>query len=258
MVPNLRFTCVHRALSVAKFVPLASDTSAIRFFSYTQTSYGKKKKSRKGGNKGRKDNNNHNSDDDMPTEKFDSRKLIKDAESEFRECIDMFGKEVTQVKMGRADPTIFNKLEVRLSNNRRANFCQVAQTVMKGNKYLNVTVFDPNDTKNVVSAILGANLNLNPEVDPKNPQLLKVLLPNTTKELREKKIKELKKLSDSFKSSHTNPHSLAYLRGEFMKQAKGAEGSKDIIRRFETDVSKLYKDYAAKLNQEYKNASKSL
>ncbi|QPG73155.1 hypothetical protein FOA43_000461 [Brettanomyces nanus] len=226
----------------------------VRLFTNSSYALGKKKKSRKGGNK----KGEQQQEENEPTEEIDTRQILKQADNEFQKSIEEYGKRATQVKMGKADPDIFNSLEIALTNKRRANFQQVAQTTMKGGKFLTVTVFDPNDTKSVISAILGTNLNLNPEVDSKNSQLLKVLLPNSTKELKTKQLKELKELTDDFKTAHNNKFSLVHLRGKYMKLIKNVEGSEDVVRKVENDIEKLYKNYASKLSDAYKASERSL
>ncbi|VEU21059.1 DEKNAAC102012 [Brettanomyces naardenensis] len=226
-----------------------------RSFTRSSPTLAKKKKSnKKGGNK----KQDAQDEENEVVEEIDTRKLLKEAENEFAKSIELYNKRVTQVKMGRANPSIFDGLQIQLANQRKAKFQDVAQTTLKGGKYLTVTVFDPHDTKNVVSAILAANLNLNPEADPNNPQLLKVQLPNSTKEWKAKQLKELKELTDDFKTAHNNKSSLANLRGRYLKQIKDVDGSKDVIRKLETDIDKLFKEYATKLADSFKSSEKTL
>ncbi len=239
-------------MQLAQHMGTTAPTYAHRLFSGTHTTLGKKKKSKKTRNGA----NEYGTDE--ATEELDTKQLLKDASKEFKRSIESYNREATELKMGKSNPEIFNDLKVQLSNKKSANFKNVAQTSIKGSKLLNVTVFDPNDTKHVVSAILGANLNLNPIVDPKNPQLLKVHLPNTTKELREKQFKRLKELTDDYKSSHSNKNSLTFLRNKYMRQVKSAEGSEDVLRRLEDSIEKVYKGNAEELVKNFKKISKGM
>ncbi|ODQ45136.1 hypothetical protein PICMEDRAFT_25908, partial [Pichia membranifaciens NRRL Y-2026] len=169
-----------------------------------------------------------------------------------------FTKKLTEMKMGRANPAIFDKLKVKIDDSYVATFPEIAMTAMKGTSFLNITVFDPSHTKRVVSAILDADMNLNPEVDPKNEQLLKVKLPNSTKELKAKQIKQMKELLDLFKSNATFKYSLQSIRASFMKDLKNVEGSKDIVRKLTTDIDASYKTYAEKFTTAFKNTEKSM
>ncbi|QOU22883.1 hypothetical protein BRETT_003070 [Brettanomyces bruxellensis] len=243
--------CGH-ATYLPGFVRSTYTLKSVRFFSGSHIIFGKRKKTKKSRTE------KIQSTAESTVEELDMQQFLLNASKEFEKSIECYSKEATQLKMGKSNPKIFDHLKVQLSNQKTANFQQIAQTVMKGNKFLNVTVFDPNDTKHVVSAILGANLNLNPVVDPKNPQLLKVLLPNSTKELKEKQLKRLKELTDNYKTSHNNRNSLASLRNKYMKQIKAAEGSQDAIKKLENSIEKVYRSNADQLSKRYKNFSNSV
>jgi len=104
-------------------------------------------------------------------------------------------KKLSEASKGKNDIKIFDNLKIG-----KDVFTNVASTTQKGKNLFIVTVFDPKNTKHVVSAILGANLNLNPEKMPDNEQQLKITLPPVTQESRNKLLKDLKKINDEFKA----------------------------------------------------------
>lgn len=216
------------------------------------------KKDKKAGKKESKKDAKKALDDNEEVVVLDPRAIINELKSKYDNSFNQFSKKLTELKMGKANPTIFDKLKIKIDDSYTATFPEVAMTAVKGSNFLNVTVFDPSHTKKIVSAILEANLNLNPEVDPKNPQLLKIKLPNSTKELKEKQIKAMKELLDQYKSNAALKNSLVAIRSHFMKELKNTEGSKDVIKKITDDIDATYKTYVDKFQTAFKNAEKSL
>ncbi|KAG0691389.1 ribosome-recycling factor [Pichia californica] len=196
--------------------------------------------------------------DDEPDVVLDPKSILSNLKTKYDDSFTQFSKKLTELKMGRANPALFDNLKIKIDDKYTATFPEVAMTAMKGTNFLNITVFDPNHTKRIVSAILESNMNLNPEVDPKNAQLLKIKLPNSTKELKEKQIKQMKELLDQYKSNVSFKNSLQAIRATFMKDLKNVEGSKDIVRKLTTDIDSTYKTYADKLTTAFKTTEKSL
>lgn len=220
-----------------------------RAFSQTAISLAKKKK---GGKESKEAASN-----EAPLDELDPSKLLQDLTTSCTKSVSTFEQKLTKMKMGRSNPDIFDRLTIKLDSHD-ATFPEVALTSVKTPTFLTVTVFDPSHTKRVVSSILGAGLNLNPEVDPNNNQLLKIKVPNTTKEMKEKTIKEMKQLLDSFKSAAGQKDSLVSIRAKSMKEVKNLEGSKDAIKKLSNDVDSIYKKFSEKLVDAFKAAEKQI
>lgn len=96
----------------------------------------------------------------------DPSHVLPNFEAKLKESLEHHKKSITETKLGANNPTIFDKISVDTGKGRQI-FTSVAQTAMKGRNLI-ITVFDPNNTKHVVSAILGSGLNINPEPDRKS------------------------------------------------------------------------------------------
>lgn len=211
------------------------------------------KKEKKGGKSASKGNKKKDIiEDDEPTEDINPKLILSELESKFKKNIEEFNKKIVEVKMGKANPDIFNKIKIKIDNKTTQLFTEVAQTTLKNGRFLTITVFDPNNVKKVISSILSSNLNMNPEIDPKNPQLLKVSLPTSTAEVKQKQTKLLKETMDQSKTS------LNHLRGVVMKDLKKVTGSKDIVTALTKNIDKVYQSYSDELMTALKNAEKSL
>ncbi|GMG46404.1 unnamed protein product [Ambrosiozyma monospora] len=238
--------------------PFSIPLSQVSYFSTTSATLAKKK----GGNKkeNKKDKRNHKDDaeeDGEPVEEIDPKQILSGLETSFKKTLDLYNKKITEIKMGKANPTIFNNLVITIDKKDHP-FTDLAAASLQ-NKNLTVTVFDPNNAKRIISAILAANLGLTPELDPKNNQLLKIKNPLTSsKDVTAKQLKELKEAFDNHAKNNSSSHSLVSLRGKVIKDLKKVEGSKDVVRKLTTDVEKLYKSYVEKLTDSFKKAEKSL
>jgi ribosome recycling factor len=226
-----------------------------RGFSSTPVFFAKKKKETKKDNK--KGSATKDDTDDVEIV-LDPKSILNDLKGKYEDAFKQYSKSLTELKMGKSNPAIFDNLKIKIDDSYTATFPEIAMTAMKGTGFLNVNVFDPSHTKRIISAILEANLNLNPEVDPKNPQLLKIKLPNSTKDLKEKQIKQMKELLDQYKSNAGFKHSLLFIRSHCMKELKNVEGSKDIVKKLTDDINATYKTYAEKFTTAFKNTEKSL
>lgn len=220
-----------------------------RDFSCGTICYKKQTKSSKGNKKSK------GTEDEEEVIEFDFGKLLKDTEANFKESLKVHKEKSAEAKLGKANTSIFDNLEVHLSHGQAAKFTDIAHTTLKGRSLL-ITVFDPKDTKNVVSAVIGANLNLNPQVDPKNPQLLKVPLPSPTAEVKNETAKQLKVVFETFKSS-SSKYSLSSVRGDAMKELKSLKKSDD-LKKTMAQVEQLYKQYLKQLSDNYKDLEKAV
>ncbi|CUS23722.1 LAQU0S11e02784g1_1 [Lachancea quebecensis] len=193
-------------------------------------------------------------DEEEPTEVVDVKKYIQKAKEQFSVTVDLHKKKLSEIRAGSASPSIFDKLSVGKGNSK---FTDIATTSMKGRNSLIVTVFDPKDTKSVVSSILAAGLNLNPEKIPNNDQQLKISLPPPTTETRKETCKQLKEVFEEFKNS-ANKNSLGHIRGDILKELKNIDKKNDTVKKVTQDLDKLHKEYSSILQEHLKQAEKNV
>ncbi|CAR24873.1 Rrf1p [Lachancea thermotolerans CBS 6340] len=216
-------------------------------FRQFQTCYNLLKKASKKSGKGK-------IDEEEPTEVVDVKQYVLKAKTQFSVTLDLHKKKLSEIRAGSASPSIFDKLSVGKENSK---FTDVATTSMKGKNSLIVTVFDPKDTKSVVSSILAAGLNLNPEKIPNNDQQLKISLPPPTTETRKQTCKQLKEVFEEFKNS-ANKNSLGHIRGDILKQLKNIDKKNDSVKKVIQDLDKLHKEYTNTLQEQLKQAEKNV
>lgn len=178
---------------------------------------------------------------------------VKELTTKFDKSVELYQKELNEKRQGSFNPKIFDKLELK---NGRV-FKDMATTAMKGKGSLLVTVFDPNEVKNIVSAILAADLNLNPERVPSNNQQLKIPLPPPTTESKQQLCKELKAVFERYKQSPLK-FSLGHIRNEVMKELKSLQKKDESIKKIIQHVEKIHKEYVNKMTEQLKQAEKNV
>ncbi|CCF60105.1 hypothetical protein KAFR_0J00370 [Kazachstania africana CBS 2517] len=179
-------------------------------------------------------------------EVVDLKLYLNQAKERYSKILELQKQKLVELKQGNANPNIFNALVMPSGK----KFTDIAITSLRGKNSLLVTVFNPKDTKNVVSTILAANLNLTPERLPDNEQQLRIMLPPPTAESRLKVIKDSKELFESFKSSNSK-HSMGSIRRDILDKLKGIQMD-DFQKKCIKDLETIHKDYMNQLKEQYK------
>ncbi|QLG70492.1 hypothetical protein HG535_0A04320 [Zygotorulaspora mrakii] len=202
---------------------------------------------------GSKKNGRQSQLEEDETAVVDITEYAKRAQTGFQNSLEVFKKKLNEAKQGVTNPRIFDSLKMP----NGIIFTNVASTSLKGKNSLLVTVYDPKDTKNVVSTIMAAGLNLNPEKIPNNDQQLKISLPPPTTESRIKLCKTLKVVFEEYKNS-SSKHSLDHVRGEILKELKSLLKKDDSVKKVIQDIEKTHKGYVEKFQNQLKQAEKSI
>lgn len=187
-------------------------------------------------------------------EMVDVRKYLSEAKDRFSQTLELHKRRLDEMKQGKANPHVFDELQ--LPNGTK--FTDVATTSMRGKNSLLITVFDPKDTKNIISLILGSGLNMTPERLPNNEQQLKIALPSPTRDARLELCKELKKLSDDFKNSTNFRYSLNSVRRDIMSKIKKLDSKDNEVYKVTKELENIHKEYITKLQEQLKQAENSV
>lgn len=212
-----------------------------------------KKKPGKSSGKGKKEETTTNTDDDEVI-LVDVKQYVSEATDRYSQTLDLLKKKLNEAKQGKTNPQIFDQLKFP----NGSLFTDIASTSTRGKNSLLITVFDPKETKNVISLIMGANLNLNPEKIPNNEQQLKIALPPPTKESRLELVKDLKQLTEEFKNSMSFKYSLGFIRRDILNKMKSFNKKENDVAKVLKTLETTHKDYINKLQDQLKQAEKSV
>lgn len=229
-----------------------------RGFQSTAYTLAKGNKKAKGGKKGKKGSNE---EVDEVEEAIDNEPLVDfdDVNRKFTNIVERFTKYANEAKLGKTNPGIFDKLNVETSNGM-VSFTSIAQTTVKGRNFI-ITVFDPSHVKDIINAVLGSNLNMNPQIDPNNKLSLKVPLPPLTTERKKENVKELKAAFEKFKNGTGKPNSsLGAVRSDVKNKMQKHTKKKlsDAEAKIANDFEKIHKQYVEKLTEIFKSAEQAI
>ncbi|ODQ65916.1 ribosome recycling factor [Nadsonia fulvescens var. elongata DSM 6958] len=182
-------------------------------------------------------------------------------EKRYKEALATFNKKSQELKQGKANAKIFDHLVISLDHKKESLLPEIALVTVKAGRGLVVTVYEPKNVKHIISAVIGMNLNMNPQIDPKNPQILNIALPPVTSATKKEMVKDLKHEFEHFKTSPSK-HSLNGIREDAMKiirQIKNSKGaSKDDANKINKTFEVVHKKYMDELLANYKTLEKSL
>ena len=115
---------------------------------------------------------------------------------------ELFKEKVAVVRQGKFTPSVLEEIIVKTHDHTDEPLKNIARVASKGPRTLTITVFDPHNVKHITAAVIGSDLNLNPQPDPKSPeQVLRVPLPPATAESKKEIIKQLRHEYEHFRNS---------------------------------------------------------
>ena len=159
--------------------------------------------------------------------------IIKKIEERMNLSLSSYGKELSTVRTGRANPKMLDGVRVEVYG-QKMPISQLATVSIPEPQMINVQVWDKANVSAVDQAIRTSDLNLNPLVDG---QLLRIAIPKLTEERRKELIKVLKTIAEKAKVTIRNirRHSLEELK----KEQKDINLSEDDLKKNSNEVQKI-------------------
>lgn len=151
---------------------------------------------------------------------------FKSFDAQTADILSWLSKEYAGVRTGRATPALLDSVQVE-SYGARVPLQQVGSVGVEDARTLRITLWDPNQTKDVERAILDANIGVSAVVDQKG---LRVVFPELTSERR---VQLLKLAKTKYEEARV---SLRQRRDEAMKDidAKEKDGALSEDEKFRT------------------------
>lgn len=180
-----------------------------------------------------------------------------DAKTRMAAVVEKFTKHANEAKLGKTSVLVFDHLTVNTEFGPQP-YTAVAQTAIKGRNFL-ITVFDAANSQEIINAVLGSSLNMNPQVDPASKLTLKVPLPPLTAESKRESAKQLKTVYEKFRNG-PGKHSLATVRSDVRNKftAKRKKGLTDDEAQVWKEFEALHKQYVERLSEALKGAEQVL
>ena len=159
--------------------------------------------------------------------------IIKKIEERMNLSLSSYGKELSTVITGRANPKMLDGVRVEVYG-QKMPISQLATVSIPEPQMINVQVWDKANVGAVDQAIRTSDLNLNPLVDG---QLLRIAIPKLTEERRKELIKVLKTIAEKAKVAIRNIRRDSL--EELKKEQKEKNLSEDDLKKNSNEVQKI-------------------
>ena len=177
---------------------------------------------------------------------------MKELEEKMQKTLDKLAENFAEVRAGRANPAILNKISVEYYG-VPTPISQVAGISVPEARMIVIQPWDMSVLKDIEKAILASDIGLNPNNDGK---VIRLNFPELTEERRKELVKEIKKTAEESKVSVRN------IRRDGMEKIKAdlknGEITEDEKTKSEDNVQKLTDKYVAEIDKMLENKEKEI
>ena len=169
--------------------------------------------------------------------------IVLDAEERMEKAAEMLKNQLGGIRTGRANPGLVDSLRVEAYGSSTP-LKQLATVGAPEPSQIVIRPFDPGTIKDIEKAILGADLNFNPQNDGR---LIRINIPPLSTEVRKKMVSRIKEHGEEAKVAIRN------IRRDANKAADTGEKEKTMTEDERDDakneVQELTKKFEAKVNE---------
>ncbi|MBE5935989.1 MAG: ribosome recycling factor [Lachnospiraceae bacterium] len=175
--------------------------------------------------------------------------MISQFESKMEKAVDNLREEYANIRAGRANPHILDKIKVDYYG-QPSNLQAVANISVPEARIIQIQPWDASLIKDIEKAILTSDLGLTPSNDGK---IIRLVFPELTEERRKELVKDVKKKAENAKVAVRNVRRDA--NDAFKKQNKANEISDDELKMNEDKVQKITDKYVGEIDKLMENKS---
>ena len=173
-------------------------------------------------------------------------------EQRMNKTIDVFADNLSEIRAGRANPNILNKVNVEYYGTETP-INQVAGISVPEPRMILIQPWDNSLLKEIEKAIQKADIGLNPMNDGK---VIRLVFPELTEERRKELVKEIKKLAEDAKVA---VRSIRRDELDDVKTAqKNSEITEDELSMAENKIQKITDTYIDKIDNMLENKEKEI
>ena len=174
--------------------------------------------------------------------------ILLDAEEKMQKAIDVMENRFLNVRAGRANPRILDKIEVEYYG-VLTPLIQLATISVPEARKLVIKPFDRSSIGAIEKAIFEANIGLTPN---NNGEVVMLIIPELTEERRKEYVKEAKTIEEEAKIALRN------IRQEANNDIKKIEIPEDDIKKEQDSVQELINKYNKIAEEKLKTKEKEL
>ncbi len=182
----------------------------------------------------------------------DSNMDYKHLEEKMNKTISVLEENLAEVRAGRANPAILNKIKVDYYG-VATPINQVAGISVPEARLIVIQPWDASLLKEIEKEILKADIGINPNNDG---TVIRLAFPELTEERRKELVKSIKKIAEESKVS------VRAIRregmDEFKKKQKDSEITEDDLKKAESDIQTMTDKMIAKIDEILANKEKEI
>ena len=177
---------------------------------------------------------------------------LQELEGRMIKSIDVFSQNLSEVRAGRANPAILNKISVEYYG-VPTPINQVAGISVPEARTIVIQPWDASVLKAIEKAILASDIGLNPNNDGK---VIRLNFPELTADRRKELAKDIRKMAEEAKVS------IRSIRRDGMDEVKDEQKKSEITEDqkadFEDKIQKLTDKYVAEIDKLLENKEKEI
>ena len=168
---------------------------------------------------------------------------LQELEDRMQKSIEVFERNLSEIRAGRANPAILNKISVEYYG-VPTPINQVAGISVPEARMIVIQPWDASVLKAIEKAILASDIGLNPNNDGK---VIRLNFPELTEERRKELVKDIKKIAEEARVSVRSIRRDGM--DELKNELKNSEISEDEKTDLEEKVQKLTHKYVAEIDK---------
>ncbi len=177
---------------------------------------------------------------------------MEDLETRMQKTISVFEENLSEIRAGRANPGILNKLTVEYYG-VPTPINQVAGISVPEARMILIQPWDASVLKEIEKAILASDIGINPNNDGK---VIRLNFPELTEERRKELVKDVRQIAENARVS------IRSIRRDGMDEAKAALKAGDLTedeeKQEEDNVQKLTDKYIEEIDKILENKEKDI
>ena len=177
---------------------------------------------------------------------------LQELEGRMLKSIDVFSQNLSEVRAGRANPAILNKISVEYYG-MPTPINQVAGISVPEARTIVIQPWDASVLKSIEKAILASDIGLNPNNDGK---VIRLNFPELTADRRKELVKDIRKMAEEAKVS------IRSIRRDGMDEVKDEQKRSEITEDqkadFEDKIQKLTDKYVAEIDKMLESKEKEI
>ena len=168
---------------------------------------------------------------------------FSEIENRMDKTIEVFKQNLSEVRAGRANPAILNKVSVEYYGTPTP-INQVAGISVPEARLIVIQPWDVSILKEIEKAILASEIGINPNNDGK---VIRLVFPELTEERRKELVKEIRKYSEESKVSVRNVRRDGIDKVKAMQ--KNGELTEDELKNAENEIQKITDKYVEEIDK---------